>query len=95
MIGVLRIGQQDWPLLTLRELVTRYDAVLIDEWDRTALLAVINYNLMVTTANANGMKPPLRPKEFFDFHPFRNRSTVRKPISSMETLKAFGDALVR
>lgn len=78
--------------MTLREIVTRYDAVLIDEWDRTALLAVINYNLMVITANANGQKPPLKPKEFYDFHPYRKPSEPKRVIRDIGTLKALADA---
>lgn len=95
MIGVLRIAESEWRSMSLKALVTRYDAVLIDEWDRTALLAVATYNLMVVVANANGCKPPAKPKDYADFHPYRPKPEKANVVRNIGVLKAVGDALAR
>lgn len=97
MLAVCRLNSgREWRSLTLKELVIRYDATVLNEWDRTATLAALLYNVQATVINCN-TKSRIKPKTIFDFHPFREKKLVGLKVSpkNISVLRMLGKALVR
>ena len=82
--------------LTLRQLVQMYDACLINQWDQTITTAHLLEVLTVTVYNLTG-KRRIRPRGFFDLHPYRKatrRGLIINP-SNFQALRMIGNALVK
>lgn len=63
--------------LTYRELITAYDAHLLNEWDQSATLLAAILNLQVLLINGFGGKS-LKPIDPTELHPYRKTTASGK-----------------
>lgn len=95
MIGLLGLSEADWPGMTLKSLVIRYDTVMLNQWDQAATTHALLHNLTVTVANAVAGKTTQRPKQMTDFHPYRDNEANKVVVRDITVLRMIGDSMVR
>jgi hypothetical protein len=95
MAGVLQWSPDKWLGLTLRQLVTPYDAYLVNTWDHTATVACLLHNIQATVINM-GSKTRVKPKSLFDFHPYRKKpyAGLRIGPKNMHLLRQLGNLII-
>lgn len=82
--------------ITYRELITAYDASLMERWDRTSLVASLVHNLgTVVISMASKAKP--KPRTAAHFHPFRQTPKKGLKITtdpdSFQNLRMIGNLI--
>lgn len=83
--------------MTLRELIISHDAVQVERWWHTSLIASQLYNLQTLVYNGLGGKKRMPPKSASDLHPFVNPKPTGIKVSkkNFSVLKALGNAMCR
>lgn len=59
--------------MTFRQLVIRYDAIVVSQWDHTAMIASQVYNVGVIVMWALSKHSKAKPKTPTDFNPLRKK----------------------
>lgn len=81
--------------MTMKELIIRHDAYLLDRWWGIAVLSSHLYNLQTIVHNALTTRHKMKPKSPAEMHPFLNPDARKRKITprNISLLKAIGNAM--
>jgi hypothetical protein len=92
MCGAMCLSPIETAGLSLRELVIRYDAFLLDRWDHTSSIVAQLANVISTVNNLVATQK-IKPKGMMDVHPYRKRPRRGMAVGNISDLKMIGSLM--